>query len=150
MLAMQRTKQLHREYASVAGSSEEVQKACVDRDPCVSMTPLKTRETDGENSREAKNVEDGSLVLKSGAVKTLENKCGNQNVRGMTERFGNVSGQIGKMKVEVKPQNPRKQIMRNSFEQAESRRHLTDNVENKWFSDLHENVNSATPNIYET
>ena len=39
--------------------------------------------------------------------------------------------------------------MRNSFEQAESRRHLTDNVENKWFSDLHENVNSATPNIYE-
>ena len=37
--------------------------------------------------------------------------------------------------------------MRNSFEQAESRRHLTDNVENKW---LHENVNFATPNIYET
>ena len=114
------------------------------------MTPLKTRETDGENSREAKNVEDGSLVLKSGAIKTLENKCGNQNVRGMTERFGNVSGQIGKMKVEVKPQNPRKQIMRNSFEQAKTRRHLTDNVENKWFSDLHEQVNSATPNIYET
>ena len=147
MLAMQRTKQLHREYASVAGSSEEVQKACVDRDPCVSMTPLKTRETDG--SREAKNVEDGSLVLKSGAIKTLEKKCDNQIVRGMTERFGNISGQVGKMKVKVKPQNPRKQIMRNSFEQAESRRHLRDNAENKWFSDLHEHVNSATPNIYE-
>ena len=80
----------------------------------------------------------------------MEKKCGNQTVRGMTEGFGNISGQVGKMKVEVKPQNPRKQIMRNSFEQAESRRHITDNVENKWFSDLHENVNSATPNIYET
>ena len=99
MLAMQRTKQLHREYASAAGSSEEVWKACVDRDPCVSMTPLKTRETDGENSREAKNVEDWSLVLKSGAVKTLEKKCCNQTVRGMTERFGNISGQVEKMKV---------------------------------------------------
>ena len=41
------------------------------------------------------------------------------------------------------PQKSRKQIMRNSFEQAKSR-HLTDNVENKWFSNLHENVNSAT------
>ena len=36
------------------------------------MTPLKTRGTDAENSREAKYVEDGSPVLKSGAVKTFE------------------------------------------------------------------------------
>ena len=51
--------------------------------------------------------------------------------------------------MEPEPQNPRKQIMRNSFEQAKSRRHLTANVENKWFSNLHENVNSAMPNTYE-
>ena len=35
--------------------------------------------------------------------------------------------------------------MRDSFEQAKSRRHLTANVENKWFSNLYENVNSADP-----
>ena len=38
---------------------------------------------------------------------------------------------------------PRKQTMRNSSELARSRRHLTANVENKWLSNLHENVNSA-------
>ena len=54
------------------------------------------------------------------------------------------------MKVEVKPQKPRKQIMQNSFEQAKSRRHLTANVENKWFRDLHENVNPTISNNSKT
>ena len=35
--------------------------------------------------------------------------------------------------------------MRNSSELAESRRRLTANVEKKWLSNLHENVNSAKP-----
>ena len=35
--------------------------------------------------------------------------------------------------------------MRNSFELAESCRHLTVKVENKWFSNLHKHVNSANP-----
>ena len=33
--------------------------------------------------------------------------------------------------------------MRNSSELARSRQHLTANVENKWLSNLRENVNSA-------
>ena len=146
---MQQTKQLYREYASVAGSSDEVQKACVVRAPCVSMTPLKTRSTDAESHLEANYVKDGSPVLQS--VKTLAKKnCGNQTVRRMTERLGNVSGKVGKMKVEVALLQPRKQIMRNSFEQAKSRRHFTANVENKWFSNLHKNVNSTIINKCET
>ena len=40
--------------------------------------------------------------------------------------------------------------MRNSIEQAKSRRHLTANVETKRFSDLHENVNPAIINKCET
>ena len=117
-------------------------KACVVRDPHVIMTPLITRGTDSESRQEAKGVEDGLSVTQSGAVKTLE-KCGSQTVYEVTERFGNVPGQVDKMKVAVTPQKPRKQIMRNSFEQAKSRRYLTANVENKWLSNLHENVNSA-------
>ena len=64
--------------------------------------------------------------------------------------FGNVSGQVGKMKIEVAHQQTRKQIMQNSFEQAKSRRHLTVNVETKRFSDLHENVNPAIIDKRET
>ena len=61
----------------------------------------------------------------------------------MHEKFGNITGQVGKMKVANIPQNFCKQTMQNSSELAESRRHLTANVEKKWLRNLHENVNSA-------
>ena len=90
------------------------------------MTPLKTRGTEGENRPEAKCVEDGSIVLRSGTVKTPKlEKCGNPTVREVTEKFGNVTVQVGKMRVDAKPQKSRKQTMRNSFELAESRKPLT-------------------------
>ena len=63
----------------------------------------------------------------------------------MTEMFGNVTGQVGKIKVADVPRKTCKQTMRNSIELARSRRHLTANVENKWLSNLHKNVNSANP-----
>ena len=99
--------------------------------------------------KRAEYVEDGSIVLRSGTVKTSRvEKCGNQTVRKNDQKIviGNVSGQVVKMKMAVTPQKTRKQIMQNSFEQAKSHRHLTANVENKWFSDSHEKVNPATPN----
>ena len=57
---------------------------------------------------------------------------------------------VGKMKVAVVPKKPCKQIMRNLFLQLESRRQLTANVGNKWISNIHKNVNSASFNTYET
>ena len=94
------------------------------------------------HGQEAECVENGSIVLRSGTVKTSRlEKCGNQTVLKVTERFGNSSGQVGKMKVADVPRKPCKQTMRNSSELAKSRRHLTANVENKWLSNLHGNVN---------
>ena len=66
-------------YASVAGSSEMVRKAHVIPGFCVTAVTMKTRGTELENVRDAKYVEDGLPVTKSGAVKTLE-KCGNHTV----------------------------------------------------------------------
>ena len=142
MLATQPMKRLQRDYASGAGSSEATLKAWETDHPHASMAPLITRWTDSESKQGAKYVEDGSSVLRPGIVKTLGN-CGSQTVWKLTEKFGNSSGQVGKMKVAGVPQDFCKQTMRNSSELAKSRRPLTANVENKWFSNLHENVNSA-------
>ena len=137
-------KLIQREYASGAGSSEATQKACETDHPHVSMAPLITSGTVSESKQGAECVEDWSSVQRSGAVKTTRvSNCGNQTVLEMTEKFGNSSGQVGKMKVADVPQNSCKQTTRNSFELAASRRHLTANVENKWLSYLHESVNSA-------
>ena len=130
MLATQPMKRLQRNYASGVGSSEATRKACETAHPHVSMAPLKTRWTDSETKQGAEYVEDGSIVLRSGTVKTLGN-CGNQTVLKLTEKSGNSSGQVGKMKVADVPRNSCKQTMRNSSELAESRRRLTANVENK-------------------
>ena len=135
MLATQPMKRLQRNYASGAGSSEATRKACETAHPHVSMAPLITRGTDSESKQGAEYVEDGSSVLRPGIVKPLGN-CGNQTVWKLTEKFGNVTGQVGKMKVANIPQNTCKQTMRNSSELAESRRRLTANVENKWLSNL--------------
>ena len=142
MLATQPMKRLQRDYASGVGSSEATRKAWETVHPHASMAPLITRWTDSESKQGAEYVEDGSIVSRPGTVRTLGN-CGNQTVLKMTERFGNISGQVGKMKVANIPRNSCKQTMRNSSELAESRRYLTANVENKWLSNLHENVNSA-------
>ena len=142
----QQMKQLQSEYASVAGRSEANQKARVAHYPRVSMLPSAFRVTEVESEQGAERVEDWSSVRRAGAAKTTRVvKCGNQTALKVTERFGNSSGQVGKMKVADVPRNFRKQTMRNSFELAESRRHLTANVETKWLSNLHENVNSAKP-----
>ena len=117
MLATQPMKRLQRNYASGVGSSEATLKACETVHPHESMAPLLTRWTDSESKQGAEYVEDGSIVLRSGTVKTLGN-CGNQTVLKTHEKFGNVTGQVGKMKVANIPRNFCKQTMRNSFELA--------------------------------
>ena len=72
-------------------------------------------------------------------------ECGNRTAWKGTEKFGNITGQVGKMKVADIPRKSCKQTLQDSSELAESRRRLTANVENKWLSNLHENVNSANP-----
>ena len=68
------------------------------------------------NGQEAECVENRSIELRSGTVKTSRlEKCGNQTVLKVTERFGNSSGQVGKMKVADVPRNLCKQTMRNSI-----------------------------------
>ena len=134
-------KQLQREYASVVGCLEANQKARVAHYPRVSMLSLTSRGTGVESKQGAERVEDWSSVRRSGAAKTTRVvECGKQTVLEMTERFGNITGQVGKMKAADVPRNPCKQTMRNSIELAKSRRHLTANVENQWFSNLHESV----------
>ena len=119
--------------------------------PHVSTLPLTSRGTEVESKQGAERVEDGSSVLRSGTVKRLMmEKVGHLPTKVNAKKYGNHTGKVGKMKVEVKPQKPRKQIMQNSFEQAKSRRHLTANVENKWFSDLHENVTPTISNNSKT
>ena len=115
MLTTQPMKRLQRNYASGVGSSEATRKAWETVHPHASMAPLITSGTDSESKQGAEYVEDGSIVLRSGTVKTprLE-KCGNQTVLKVTERFGNVTGQVGKMKVADAPRNFCKQTMRNS------------------------------------
>ena len=141
---MQPTKRLQRDNASGAGSSEATQKACETVHPHVSKLPLTSRGTEVESQQGAEYVEDGSIVLRSGTVKTSRVvKCGNQTVGKVTKKFVNTTGQVGKMKVAVVPQKSRKQTMQTSSELAKSRRHLTANVENKWLSNLHDNVNST-------
>ena len=104
---MQQMKQLQREYASVAGCLEANRKACVVDRPHVSTLPLTSRGTEVESKQGAEYVEDVSIVLRSGTVKTSRvEKCGNQTVRAVTEKFGNVTGQVGKMRVDATPQNP--------------------------------------------
>ena len=110
----QQMKQLQSEYASVAGRSEANWKTRAVRYPRVSTLPSASRVTEVESKQGAEYVEDGSIVPRSGTVKTLGN-CGNQTVLKMTERFGNISGQVGKMKVAVTPQKPHKQMMRKLF-----------------------------------
>ena len=85
--------------------------------------------------QEAECVEHGSIVLRLETVtmSRLE-KCGNQTVKMKVEKYRNISGKVGKMKVADVPQKPCKQTMRSSSELAKSRRHLTANVENKWFN----------------
>ena len=64
------------------------------------------------HGQEAECVGNGSIVLRSGALKTLKlEKCGNQTVVKLTEKFGNITGQVGKMKVADVPRKLRKQIM---------------------------------------
>ena len=70
--------------------------------PHVSKLPLTSRGTEVESQQGALYVEDGSIVLRSGTVKTLRfEKCGSQTVCKVTEMFGNISVQVGKMKVAV-------------------------------------------------
>ena len=71
--------QLHREYASVAGCLETIRKACVVDRPHVSTLPLTSRGTGVESKQGAERFEDGSSVLRSGAVKT-----------SMKEKFGHL------------------------------------------------------------
>ena len=120
---MQLTKRIQCDYVSGVRSSEADRKTRVDHDPCVITAPLKTRGTDPESKQGAKGVEDGLPVMQSKAVKTLE-KFGSQTVYEVTEKLGNSSGQVGKMKMADVPQKPCKQTMRNSSELANSRRHL--------------------------
>ena len=104
---MQQTEQLHREYASVAGYLEANRKARVANYPRVSTLPLTSRGTEVESQQGAEYVEDGSIVLRSGTVKTSRvEKCGNQTVREVNEKFGNITIQVGKMKVAVTAQKP--------------------------------------------
>ena len=78
---MQQMEQLQREYASVAGCLEVKGKACVVDRPHVSTLPLTSRGTEVESQQGAEYVEDGSIVLRSGIVKTSKvEKCGNQTV----------------------------------------------------------------------
>ena len=118
----QQMKQLQSEYASVAGRSEANQKARVANYPRVSMLPSASRVTEVESEQGAERVEDWSSVRRSGAVKTTRVvNCGNQTVWKMTEKSGNSSGQVGKMKVANIPRNTCKQTMqKNSIELAES------------------------------
>ena len=142
---LRRKMQLRSEAALVVDPSEAELIAFVYDGHNACMPPRVSIFTAGVvNGQEAERVGNGSIVRRSGTVKTLGN-CGNQTVFKMTERFGNSSGQVGKMKVANVPRNSCKQTMRNSLELAESRRRLTANVENKWLSNLHENVNSANP-----
>ena len=126
------------------GRSEANRKALVANYPRVSMLPSASRVTEVESKQGAERVEDWSSVRRSKIDKiTRVVNCGNQTVLKMTEKFGNVTGQVGKMKVADVPRNFCKQTMRNSSELPKSRRHLTANVENKWLSNLHDNVNST-------
>ena len=128
-------KRLQCKYASVAGCLEANWNACVVDLPHVSTLPLTSRGTEVESEQGAERVEDWSSVRRAGAAKTTRVvNCGNQTVVKLTKKSGNSSGQVGKMKVADVPRNSCKQTMRNSSELAESRRHLTANVENKWLS----------------
>ena len=92
-----RKMQLRSEAALVVDPSEAELIAFVydGHDAC--MPPRVSIFTTGVvNGQEAECVKNGSIVLRSGTVKTprLE-KCGNQTVLKVTERFGNVTGQVG-------------------------------------------------------
>ena len=88
--------------------------------------------TEVVNGQEVEYVEDWSIVLRSGTVKTSkEGKCGHIPVKVCGEKYGNFFRKVGKMKGSLNPkQNLCKQTMRNSSELAKSCRHLTANVEN--------------------
>ena len=103
----QQMKQLQSEYASVAGRSKANQKARVAHYPRVSMLPSASRVTEVESEQGAERVEDLSSVRRSGIDKaTRVVKCGNQTDQlEVTEKFGNVTGQVGKIKVANTPQN---------------------------------------------
>lgn len=89
---MQRAERLQRKYASVACCLEANQNVCVVHVPYVSTLPLTYRCANAESKQVP--------------------------VKGNTEIYGNCSGKVGKIKVEVTPQNPRKQTMQNSSELA--------------------------------
>ena len=119
---MQQMKQLQREYASVAGRLEAKGKICVVDRPHVIKRPLTFRGTGVESKQGAECVEDGAIVMRSGTVKTSRVvKCGNQTVLKMTEKFDNVTGQVGKIKLADAPRKLCKQTMQNSSELARSR-----------------------------
>ena len=99
-------KQLQSEYASVAGRSEANRKTRVANYPRASTLPSASRGTGVESKQGAERVEDWSSVRCSGAADSTKGvKCGNQTVLKLTEKFGNSSGQVGKMKVADVPQN---------------------------------------------
>ena len=105
-LAMQQMEQLQREYASVAGCLEANLKACVVDRPHVSKLPLTSWGTEVESKQGAEYVEDGSIFLRSGIVKTSKvEKCGNQTVWIKAEKYGNQTGKVGKMKVKLHHKN---------------------------------------------
>ena len=147
-----RKKQLRSETALVVDPSEEELIASVYDGHNACMPPhVFISTTRVAHGQETECVGNRSIVLRSGAVKTSKlEKCGNQTVKVKVEKFGNITGQVGKMEVADVPRKLRKQIMRNFSKLAKSRRHLTANVENKWLSNSHENVNSATSDNNET
>ena len=138
--------QLRSEAALVVDPSETELIASVYDGHNACMPPrMSISTTRAVNGQEAECVGNGSIVLRSGTVKTSKlEKCGIQTVKVKVEKYGNISGKVVKMKVADVPQKPCKQTTRNSSELAKSRRHLAANVENKWFSNLHENVNRPT------
>ena len=95
----QQMKQLQREYASVAGCHEANWNACVVDRPHVSTLPRTSRGTVVESKQVAERVEDWSSIRRTGADKTTRVvKRGNQTVLKVTEKFGNITGQVGKIK----------------------------------------------------
>ena len=112
-----RMKQLRNEAALVVDPSEAELIASVYYGYDACMPPrVSMSTTEMVNGQEAKCVENGSIVLRLETVKTSDaEKCGNYTVRKKTKKFGNITGQICKIKVKVTPQKPRKQIMQNSL-----------------------------------
>ena len=103
-----RKMQLRSEAALVVDPSEAEVIAFVNDGHDVCMPPrVSISTTRVVHGQEAECVGNGSIVLRSGTVKTWRlEKCGNQTVLAVANTYGNCTGKVGKIKVDVTPQNP--------------------------------------------